>query len=39
LHANANNELGEVVLTAIHKNGNNEIVATYTKTVKIIPLW
>ena len=33
LHANAKNKLGEVILTAEY-NGQ-----TYTKTVKIIPLW
>ena len=33
LHANAKNKLGEVILTAEY-NGQ-----TYTKTIKIIPLW
>ena len=33
LHANAKNKIGEVILSAEY-NGN-----TYTKTIKIIPLW
>ena len=33
LHANAKNKIGEVILTAMY-DGN-----TYTKTIKIIPLW
>lgn len=33
LHANAKNKIGEVILTATY--GGN----TYTKTIKIIPLW
>ena len=33
LHANAKNKLGEVILTAYYG------VKTYTKTVKIVPLW
>ena len=33
LHANAKNKIGEVILTAMY--GGN----TYTKTIKIIPLW
>lgn len=33
LHANAKNKIGEIILTATY-SGN-----TYTKTIKIIPLW
>ena len=33
LHANAKNKLGEVTLTATYNN------KTYTKTIKVIPLW
>ena len=33
LHANAKNKLGEVILSAVYGG------QTYTKTVKIIPLW
>ena len=33
LHANAKNKLGEVILSAVY-NGE-----TYTKTIKIVPLW
>ena len=33
LHANAKNKLGEVILSALY-NGQ-----TYTKTIKIVPLW
>ena len=43
LHANAQNKIGEVILTANHKRvideQHFEILNTYTKTVKIIPLW
>lgn len=38
LHANAKNKIGEVILTVHHKR-QDEILATYTKTIKIIPLW
>ena len=33
LHANAKNKLGEVTLTAVYNN------KTYTKTIKVVPLW
>lgn len=43
VHANARNKIGEVILTATHKRevepGIYEILGTYTKTIKIIPLW
>ena len=43
LHANAKNKIGEVLLTAEHRKvidaENYDVIATYTKTVKIIPLW
>ena len=38
LHANAHNKLGEFILTASIKNGD-QITASYTKLVKVIPLW
>ena len=43
LHANAKNKIGEVLLTAEHRKvidaEHYNVIATYTKTVKIIPLW
>ena len=43
LHANAQNKIGEVLLTAEHRQIIDEehynVLATYTKTVEIIPLW
>ena len=43
VHANARNKIGEVILTATHKRevepGIYETLGTYTKTIKIIPLW
>ena len=43
LHANAQNKIGEVLLTAEHRqiidDEHYNVLATYTKTVKIIPLW
>lgn len=38
VHANARNKLGEVLLIANIKQ-QEQIIATYTKTIKIIPLW
>lgn len=38
VHANARNKLGEVLLTANIKQ-QDQITASYTKIVKIIPLW
>lgn len=38
LHANARNKIGEVILTAKIKQ-QDSVLATYTKTIKIIPLW
>ena len=43
LHANALNKIGEVLLTAEHRqivdSEHYNVLATYTKVVKIIPLW
>ena len=42
LHANTKNKIGELILTAQHQRKvDNEYItiATYEKTVKIIPLW
>ena len=43
LHANIRNKIGEVLLTAEHRRKidaeHEEVLTTYTKTVKIIPLW
>ena len=39
LHANTRNKLGQVILTAEHKDQNDELINSYTKTIKIIPLW
>lgn len=43
LHANAKNKIGEVLLTAEHRriidDEHYEVLSTYTKTVKIMPLW
>jgi hypothetical protein len=42
VHANARNKIGEVLLTAKvirQVNEEKELLATYTKTIKIIPLW
>ena len=42
IHANSKNKLGKILLTARHiKTVNNveQVLAIYTKTIKIIPLW
>ena len=39
LHANSKNKLGQIVLVATYNNEEQQVVKTYTKTVKIIPLW
>ena len=43
LHANTRNKIGEVLLTAEYRRKTEpegyEVLATYTKTIKIIPLW
>lgn len=43
VHANALNKIGEILLTAEHRqvidSEHYNILATYTKVVKIIPLW
>ena len=43
VHANTQNNIGKVLLTVEHRHqtapGQYEVLATYTKTIKIIPLW
>lgn len=43
VHANAKNKLGNVILTVEHRRKIDEetyeTLSTYTKTIKIIPLW